>query len=348
MPVRVERPVRQGTGGDVSRYAASIEAYDITPLSFRVGGYLVSLAQRRGIDGRWRDLQDGDRVSRGEVLAKLRVTEFDAQLAQVRSRVAEAEVGLTKARQDRDRAQRLFDQRSLTKPELEGAFAAYDVAVARVATARAGLTEAETAHGDTTLRSPADGVVLARRPSPGTLVGPGVEVVRIGQVRHVRAMFGVPDTALPQLPVGRELTVEIGAVGARVTGAVSAVAGAADPLSRSYTVEVRLDNPDARLSPGMIATVEVPGPGAATAGASILVPISAVVRAPGPEGGFAVFVADGADRADARAVARVRRVSLGDVAGNRIAVVDGVPSDARIIVTGASLVHDGDAVRIVR
>jgi RND family efflux transporter MFP subunit len=345
IPVRVEAlgPVASGSGA--VRYAASIEAYDVTPLSFRVGGYLVALAERRGGDGRLRAIQEGDRVSRGEVLARLRATEYDAQVEQVRSRVAEAQAGLAKARQDRDRAQRLFDKRSLTRPELEGATAAYEAAMARVGAAAAGLAEAQAARGDTALRAPIAGVVLARRPEPGVLVGPGVEVVRLGTTGHVRALFGVPDLALAALQVGQRLAVELDATNERVEGTVSAIAPAADAQSRAFTVELRLDNAEGRLRPGMIASVEVPG-GAppAPAPARLSVPLSAVVRAPGERDAFAVFILDGSA---ARAIARARTVTLGDVAGDRVSVLGGVTAGARVVVTGAALVHDGDRVRVI-
>jgi RND family efflux transporter MFP subunit len=344
IPVRVETSGPSQASGGRFKYAASIEAYEVTPLSFRLGGYLAALAERRGTDGRPRAIQDGDRVSRGEVLARLRVTEYDAQLAQVKGRVAEAEAGLTKARQDRERAARLYDKKSLTRPELEGATAAFEAATARVAAATAGLAEVRTAHGDTVLRAPADAIVLARRPEPGALVGPGVEIVRLGTTHHVRAVFGVPDVALPALAVGQPLEIEIDATKERVAGTVSAIAPAADPQSRAFAVEVRLENGSGHLRPGMIATVEVPGLRAPAAPAGLSVPLSAVVRA--PEGGdaFAVLVLEGTSD---RATARARRVRLGEVTGNRVTVLGGVTAGSRVIVTGATLVHDGDAVRVI-
>ena len=71
--------------------------------------------------------------------------------------------------------------------------------------------------------------------------------------------------------------------------------------------------------------------------------MSAVVKSP-RNGGYAVFVLD---RAGETASARAREVSLGRISGNRVAVVSGVEPGERVVVSGASLLVDGDRVRVI-
>ena len=75
-------------------------------------------------------------------------------------------------------------------------------------------------------------------------------------------------------------------------------------------------------------------------------PLSAVVRPPGEPEGYAVYVVD-SDGEGGAAVARLRRVALGEALGNTIAVTEGLKPGEKVIVTGATLVVDGQPVRVV-
>jgi multidrug efflux system membrane fusion protein len=111
-----------------------------------------------------------------------------------------------------------------------------------------------------------------------------------------------------------------------------------------FDVEVTVPNAGGRLRPGMIGTVAL-GAGAARAPAPVLtVPLSAIVRAEPGSQEFAVFVSD---ENGGREIARLRRVTLGEVLGNGIAVRDGLSLGDRVIVSGATLLADGDAIRAI-
>jgi multidrug efflux pump subunit AcrA (membrane-fusion protein) len=109
-------------------------------------------------------------------------------------------------------------------------------------------------------------------------------------------------------------------------------------------VEVTIPNPDRRLKAGMIASVEVAAQNLPDIPAgSPTVSVSAIVKSTRP-GSFAVFLADGPDDA---ATAHIRDVALGRIAGNRVAVESGLKPGDRVIVSGASLLVDGDRVRVI-
>jgi hypothetical protein len=110
-----------------------------------------------------------------------------------------------------------------------------------------------------------------------------------------------------------------------------------------FSVEAALDNPDLSLRPGSVVSVRVPDADGAP-DSPVVVPLAAVVRAPGDARGFAVFVLDGS--AD-RARARLRQVRLGEVVGNVVTVTDGLVADQRVVTAGSTLLRDGsDAVVI--
>jgi multidrug efflux pump subunit AcrA (membrane-fusion protein) len=98
------------------RYSATIEPAQQVSLAFKASGYVDAVLQRSGPGGRLHTAQQGDRVSRGLVLARVRETEYRERVNQGRARVAESEASLVKARLDLERARALFTSQSLTKP----------------------------------------------------------------------------------------------------------------------------------------------------------------------------------------------------------------------------------------
>jgi multidrug efflux system membrane fusion protein len=94
----------------------------------------------------------------------------------------------------------------------------------------------------------------------------------------------------------------------------------------------------------MIGTVAMSSSAAAPAAQPLTLPLGAVVRAPGNPQQYAVVVIE---RQGEFEVARFRRVDLGDVVGNGVTVTGGVNAGERVITTGATLLTDGDRVRII-
>src|SRR5208283_543611 len=85
-----------------------------------------SLKQVRGQDGRMRDIAEGDRVSRGSVLVRIRSSEYEDKVHQASSQAAAAEAVFQKAKLDFDRASHLYDSQSITKPDFDAAREHYD------------------------------------------------------------------------------------------------------------------------------------------------------------------------------------------------------------------------------
>ena len=190
--------------------------------------------------------------------------------------------------------------------------------------------------------------MLERRIEVGTLASAGTVGFVIGDLSSVKARFGIPDGMVQSVRPGAVIGVTVEALGTtRFDGRVTAVAPAADRQSRVFDVEVTIPNADGRLRPGMIGTVAL-GPtdaGGSLAGPSnLVVPLTAVVRADASGGQFAVAVIERQGEID---VARLRRVELGAVDGNGIAVVDGLVRGEQVVVEGATLLTDGEPVRVI-
>jgi RND family efflux transporter MFP subunit len=348
-PVRAEAVSVESAPGGV-RYSATIQASEQVPLAFKVGGYVNELRRSGGVDGAYRTLQQGDEVTRGHVLARLNAADYQEKVNHAKGQLAEASANLEKARADAARADRLYASRSLTRPDYDGARAGLGMAEARAAAARAALQSAEIALRDTVLVSPLNGVVMARQVEVGTLASPGVVGFVIADLTHVKAVFGVPDRLVSRARVGRPLTVTSDVYGSRgFNGRITAVSPSADAQSRAFSVEVTISNPERLLKPGMVATVEVPAGDQPASEGLPTVALSAVVKATGGAPGYAVFVAEtaGGKGADGATVARARAITLGPITGNRVSVTSGVQNGEQVIVTGASLLRDGEPVRLI-
>ena len=192
--------------------------------------------------------------------------------------------------------------------------------------------------------SPSTGVLLERKSEVGTLVGVGTVGFVVGDVSAVKARFGIPDAGIATVKLGEAIGVTVDAVAEKTfTGRITSVAPTADPQSRVFDVEVTIPNADGRLRPGMIGSLALGAPAAPTA-QPLIVPLSAVVKAAVGSDKYALMVVE---RKGDDEIARLRTVELGDVMGNGVAVTQGVASGERVVVTGASLLVDGDPVRVI-
>jgi RND family efflux transporter MFP subunit len=352
------------------RYSGNIQPLTRVDVGFRAGGYVEEILTVPVAGGR-RLVQEGDPVSKEAILVKLRQNDYSVKVDQAQSQldqanfaVAQAEQGvkgyraqLDKAKLDQERATNLFRTQSLTKPDLDGAQAQMDgaqaqldggeaqvkVARARVEGAKAQLEEARIAMRDSSLKAPIDGVVLKRLIELGALVGPGTAAFAIGDIREVKSVFGVPDTVLPRLKMGMTLPVVTeGVPGVTYHGRITSISPTADPKSRVFEIELTVPNDEFRLKPGMIASITVAG---ATRGEPMpVVPLNAVVQAPPGKSGYTVFVLD---EQGGKATVKSRAVDLGDALGERITVKKGLRGGERVVVTGASLISDGEIVEVI-
>src|SRR5262249_36776659 len=205
---RALTPVRTAVVQEVStdsetRYSANVVANAQVDLAFKSGGYVQSIRQVRGADGHSRNVDIGDWVTRGTVLAVVRQSDYTDAREQAQAQLARAQADYDHAKLNFDRTSNLYSAQSATKPEYDSAKAQSDSAVAGLNNAKATLAQAETALSDASLRAPFDGWVVKRNVELGALVGPSTSSFTIADTRSVRAVFGVPDNAMAKVKLGQ-------------------------------------------------------------------------------------------------------------------------------------------------
>jgi RND family efflux transporter MFP subunit len=346
VPVIVQ-PVGSYSGTTTARYSASIVPYAQVNLAFKVGGYIEEILLTKGPDGQLREVQEGEFVRKGTVLARIREDDYKAALNQAQGAAAQAQAANVKANQDYQRAASLYSSQSMTKSDYDGAVANLNTTKGQVEQTNGALESAQISMGDTELRAPIDGVILQRSIEIGSFAGPGTLGYVLADIRTVKAVFGVPDFVVSRAKLGMPIHINTDSIpGFDVKGEVTAISAAADQSSRLFNVEVTIPNPGYKLKAGMIATVDLKQGDVeqVPTSALIVVPLSAVVRAKDNPNGYSVFVVQ---QESGKQIAHSRVVKVGDVYGNRIAV-EGVKIGETVIVNGATLVIDGQEVRITQ
>jgi RND family efflux transporter MFP subunit len=335
---------QSGFSADGLRFSAVVTPDSEAPLGFRIPGYVISLKQVRGQDGRMRDLAEGDRVSRGAVLVRIRSSEYQDKVHQASSQAAAAEAVYQKAKLDFDRATHLYDTQSLTKPDFDSARAQYDASQEQLKSARALTSEAEIALRDTSLIAPFDGEIVKKAVEMGAFVGPGVPAFALAKTDVVKIVVGVPDTVVRSVRLGQPVEVGIDAFPTRTFHArISRMSSAADSITRNFEVEVAIPNHDHLLKVGMIGALQFANADGGSRASTLLVPLSAVVQA--KDGKYGVFVVS---ESSAGEVARLHSIDIGAVNGSEITVVSGLQTGERIITNGANLLKDGQRVEVLQ
>src|ERR1700733_7451619 len=341
LPVRTAlvQPVAVGNG---AKYSASIVPYAQVTLSSQSSGYVGSIRQVKSPSGGMRNIDQGDWVQKGTVLAVVRQQDYLDKVQQAQAQVTRSQAEFEKAKLSFDRVSALYSSQSATKPDYDSAQVQLTSTQASVSGAQAQLSEANVALAYCELRAPFDGWVVSRNVDLGSLVGPATNGFTLADTQSVKAVFGVPDTSISRVRLSQHLAITTDAFPQPFAGRVSAISPAADPKSRVFSVEVTIPNPHDRLKSGMIASLVLNGEQLPQS--VLAIPLAAVIRDPGTANGFAVMMAEGGGDTE---TARLRPIELGDIYGNMIAAKSGLNSGESVITTGAAIVKNGDKVRII-
>jgi RND family efflux transporter MFP subunit len=198
-------------------------------------------------------VKTGDAVSAGQLLVRLDDRELQARVTQTKSALAAANAEASRAQADARRIQALFDKEAATRQTLDAAQAAAQAGNARVAEAKAAVAETESLLGESGLRAPFDGSVVARLLDPGDLAMPGAPVLTVQSSEKLRVETDVPAQCADLLKLGQSLAVRIGE--RQHQAALEEIAPASDPHSRTVHIKAALSGGD-KVQPGSFASID--------------------------------------------------------------------------------------------
>ena len=274
----------------------------------------------------------GDNVKRGQVLATFVSDMAQADLAQSKASVTEAEATLTDAAANAQRARDLQASGALSAQQINQFFTAERTARARLDAVRAAAKVQQLRLAQTQVLAPDSGVISARSATVGAVVSAGTELFRLIRQGRLEWRAEVVTGELAQIKPGQAVRVTA-AGGVVADGKVRMVAPTVDAATRNGIVYVDLPQPGA-IKAGMFAR----GDFDTGSSSALTLPQSAVLL----RDGFSYVFRLGADGKVTQT-----KVTVGRRAGERIEITGGLDAAARVVASGAGFLADGDTVRVV-
>ena len=323
----------------------TVQAQNEINLSFRVDGRLIE-----------RLVEVGDNVRPGQLIARLDPQNEESSLQSVRAQLAGAQAQLVEARSNYERMRELVVEDAVSRAQYEQAKALLQSAEAQVRALDGQVALAQNRLGYTRLVADVAGVVTARGPEPGEVVGAGRMIAQVAREGARDAVFDVPAQIKDAAPLDPKIVVSVGRDGkaakaadaardltvalamnpqVSAIGRVREVAPRADPVTGTFAVRVRLIDPPAAMRLGSTVTGRlrldgVPG---------IEVPASALVRA---DGKTAVWVFD-----KASGTVSLRPIQVRDADAKRVQVASGLQPGDVVVTAGAQALRPGQKVRLL-
>lgn len=321
-PQMLEWPQTLQASGNVAAWQEAVISTEISNL--RITQVLVNV---------------GDKVSKGQVLARVSNDSAAADLAEAKAAVAEAEATLAEAKSNGERARQLQSTGFISGQQLNQYITAEKTGLARLNAARARLQTTELHIAQTTVRAPDSGIISARTATVGSIAQTGQELFRLIRGGRLEWRAEVSAAELGKLKPGILATLTTPS-GTQVQGKVRMVAPTVDPQTLNGVVYVDLPSLDtnANLRAGAFARGEFElGRTRAMA-----LPQSALLLR---DGFTYVFQLEG-DPQLAQTKVSQTKVSIGRRTGDLVEITEGLEPAARVVASGAGFLADGDVVRV--
>jgi membrane fusion protein (multidrug efflux system) len=274
----------------------------------------------------------GDWVEKGAPLVQIDPELKQLALDQAEARLIEANAAYEKAKKDFERNKKLFETHDISDYVYENARLQKESAEAAYLTARANVKIARRQLKDTRIESPVNGFVAARLVELGGTVAPGTPVAKVVDIRQVKVKFGVPEKDIVKISKGQRAKITLDSYpGETFEGTVGAVGPQADLSTRTFPVEILVENTEYRLKAGMVARVEV---ATETIQDVPLLPKSALLERSGQTILFVIK----------QGIAQKRIPQLGLESGDKIALLDGAEAGDEVVILGQENLVDGAKV----
>jgi HlyD family secretion protein len=274
----------------------------------------------------------GDVVQRGQVLATFAPDTVQADLAQIRASVAEAEATLAEAAGNAQRARELDASGALSSQQINQYLTLERTAQARLNAQKALLQTQQLRLRQTQVLAPDAGIISSRSATVGAVLPAGQELFRLIRQGRLEWRGEVASSDLARINPGMAVNL-VGPSGQTVAGKVRVVAPTVDPATRNGLVYVDLPLASA-VRAGMFAR----GDFELGSSPALTLPQSAVVL----RDGFSYVYAVGENNK----VSQIK-VQTGRRVGERVEITNGLTANARVVASGAGFLGDGDTVKVV-
>ena len=280
-------------------YTSTVQAYVKNNIAPQMAGRITKI-----------NVEIGDFVKEGQVLAEI----DKAQLLQAQLQLQNQEVEL-------QRLKTLYEEGGLSQSDYDAIQLQYNVL----------KTQVDNLLENTTLRSPINGVVSARNYDVGDMYAMSMPIFTVEQIVPVKLLIGVSETDYSKVKKGDSVTVTADAIPDKTFyGKVNRIYPTVDPATRTFTVEVKIDNSYRTLRPGMFARATVNF----GSNNNVVIPDVAVVKQQGSGERF-VYVLNEDN------TVTYKKVVLGRRMGAEYEVLEGLQDGDKIVIGGQIRLKDG-------
>ncbi len=276
-------------------------------------------------------IQVGQSVKEGQLLFAIDPTDINSQIRQAQSAVAQAHAALVDAKADYDRFGKLFKEQSVTQQQFDKMKLQYQVAQENLSAAEAGQEQAKGQMRYADVKAPFDGVIVQKLAVTGDLAAPGNPVLVLENRQLMSVQVEVSSDLYRLLKLGDNAEVTIEGRDAVITGVVSNLVGAANPITRTHTVKLSLPTTAQGINSGAFSRVAF-NRGERT---TLLVPSTAVQVRGGILGLFVV---------DNEGIAHFRMVRTGLTQGDKIEVQAGLVLGEQVLLSSQYPARNGDHI----
>ena len=339
VPVEVE-VVSAGSIEETIELTGWIKANQIVDIASKVAGRVESL---RVLSDRSDSVavEEGVSVKKGQQLAIIDHDVYLAQLVAAQAGIRAKEVELADAEREKKRVIALYEGGSATEQSRDKAMTAAELAAASLSLTRANLELAQINLRESMIVSPIDGIVTAKHIDEGNLIRSGDQIVTIADMKTVRVIVAATEKYGAQITVGMPAKIKVDAFAERTFGAsVHSIHPALDAQTHTIQVEIRLDNDELLLKPGMFARVTL-----ITRRKDNVVVIPRDIVLGGKIDKHYVYVVEGAS---AGKIARKHFVEIGIEQADRYEITNGLKAGQTLVVNGMNYLADGMGVEVVR
>ncbi len=339
VPVEVET-VTVGPIEETIELTGWIRANQVVDIAPKVAGRLESL-QAVGDDGSKADVEEGLVVKKGQLLAVIDHDVYLAQLAAAKAAVEARTVEIAEAEREKNRMLALYQSGSSTEQAKDKAVTTAQLAAASLNAAKANLELARVNLQESEVNSPIDGVVTAKHIDQGNMIKAGDKIVTVADLKTVKVVASVAEKYGAEITAGTDAELVVDAFPDRVFKAsVYSVYPALDEQTHTIQIEIRLDNEQMLLKPGMFAKITL-----IMNRKSDAVVISRDVVLGGKVDKPYIYVVENTSK---ELKAHKRLVDIGIIQADKCEITDGLKPGEKLVVNGMQYLADGINVEVVR
>jgi RND family efflux transporter MFP subunit len=206
--------------------------------------------------------KQGDLVKKGDLLAALDTTTLDLQLKQAEAALDVAKAAHKDASMNVTRLKKLYQKAAISKLQLEKAELSLESAAAQEKNAQATVNVIKHTLGNSYMRAPFEGIITSKNSEEGDVINPMMamasssSVLTLMHLKIVKVVLDVPSEDIEKIKIGQPCSIQVSTLEDEVfTGEVYSRNLAADTISKTFKIEIKIDNPGLKIKSGVFAEV---------------------------------------------------------------------------------------------